>query len=131
MMETMLLCIALNVWFEARGEVYDGQLAVAEVTRRRVEDSRFPDNACDVVYQPRQFEWTAKYGSPQDTPVPSPSLPSWQRAVKAAKESEESQVTSCADHFYNPRFVTPEWDRPPQSVIDRTVGGHKFVCVTW
>ena len=137
MLETMLLCVALNVWNEARGEEYNGQLAVAEVVMRRVLDPRWPSNACEVVYQPWQFEWTAKYDGLSDTPVPSSSSPSWRKAIKAAKEVENdwpytgSKVTSCADHFYNPSIVTPYWDVPESMQHDVTVGLHKFTCSAW
>ena len=35
------VCLALNVYFEARSENIDGQLAVAEVTLNRVADKSF------------------------------------------------------------------------------------------
>ena len=43
---TPLTCMALALYFEARSESIDAQLAVAEVILNRVEDTRFPD---DVV----------------------------------------------------------------------------------
>ena len=51
-------CLALNVYHEARGEVIEGQIAVAHVTLNRVNHSYFPETICDVVYQNRQFSWT-------------------------------------------------------------------------
>ena len=68
-----LNCLALNVYFEARGEPLDGQYAVAEVTMNRVASGRYPSTVCGVVYQKgwdplrkRQvgaFSWT-EYESP-------------------------------------------------------------------
>ena len=49
-----LFCLALAVYFEARGEPAAGQLAVAHVIQNRVSDSRFPDNLCDVVTEARR-----------------------------------------------------------------------------
>ena len=48
-----LICLALNVYFEARDQPYIGQLAVAQVTLQRVEDKsgEFPNTICEVVYQ--------------------------------------------------------------------------------
>lgn len=40
-----------NVYFEARNQGVAGQLAVAQVTINRVNDSRFPNNIKDVVTQ--------------------------------------------------------------------------------
>jgi|DEB0MinimDraft_6_1074348.scaffolds.fasta_scaffold66038_2 spore germination cell wall hydrolase CwlJ-like protein len=51
MITPALICIATAIYFEARGEPGDGQIAVAQVIHNRVEDPRYPDNACDVVKQ--------------------------------------------------------------------------------
>src|SRR6056300_583226 len=45
--ETM--CLAENVYFEARNQGTAGKLAVIAVTLNRVEDERFPDTICGVV----------------------------------------------------------------------------------
>jgi len=52
-MNSALLCLALTVYYEARGEIPDGQIAVAETVINRVEDSRWPDSICGVVTQNR------------------------------------------------------------------------------
>lgn len=44
-------CLATNIYFEARGEPVKGQIAVAMVTLNRVNDGRFADTVCGVVYQ--------------------------------------------------------------------------------
>ena len=46
-----LMCMALNIYHEARNESTMGQLAVGQVVMNRVYDDRFPDNVCDVVKQ--------------------------------------------------------------------------------
>lgn len=56
MLETALLCLALNVYHEARGEPFEGQMAVAQVTMNRAEGN--PGKVCDVVFAPYQFSWT-------------------------------------------------------------------------
>ena len=48
-----LQCLAQNVYFEARGESSDGQLAVALVTMHRVKSRRYPSTICNVVWQRR------------------------------------------------------------------------------
>lgn len=55
-------CVALAMYWEARGEGQRGMLAVGSVVINRVEDDRFPNSVCDVVYQggetpPCQFSW--------------------------------------------------------------------------
>ncbi len=44
-------CLALNIYFEARGEPELGKIAVAYVVLNRVADRRFPSTVCDVVRQ--------------------------------------------------------------------------------
>ena len=56
--EKQLNCLAQNIYHEARGEPISGQLAVAFVTLNRMQDDRFPDSICSVVYQKGQFSWT-------------------------------------------------------------------------
>lgn len=53
-----VLCLAANVFFEARDQDYDGRLAVMEVTQIRMDDHRYPDTICEVVHQPYAFSWT-------------------------------------------------------------------------
>jgi|TARA_R110002050_G_scaffold9580_5_gene33951 N-acetylmuramoyl-L-alanine amidase len=48
-----LFCLALAVYFEARGEPAAGQLAVAHVIQNRVRSGRYPDSFCEVVTEAR------------------------------------------------------------------------------
>ena len=62
MMGTALLCLAMNVYHEARGETMTGQYAVAHVVMNRVKDRRWPNDVCKVVKQRKsktkcQFSW--------------------------------------------------------------------------
>jgi hypothetical protein len=43
-----LMCIALAIYFEARGESSLGQWAVGNVVLNRVRDPRYPSDACAV-----------------------------------------------------------------------------------
>lgn len=53
-------CIAKNIYFESRGEGIKGMMAVAQVTKNRVNSGKFPDSYCKVVYQSNQFSWVSK-----------------------------------------------------------------------
>jgi spore germination cell wall hydrolase CwlJ-like protein len=53
----VMVCLALNVYWEARDQEIAGQVAVAQVVMNRVVDPRYPDNVCDVVYEHKQFSW--------------------------------------------------------------------------
>ena len=62
-------CLALNVYWEARGEDSDAQHMIAEVVMERVYDPDYPKTVCDVVYDHKQFSWTedGKSDKPKDT----------------------------------------------------------------
>ena len=60
MIETLfanaLMCMALNIYHEARNESTAGQLAVGQVVMNRVFDDRFPNTVCGVVTQGIHWE---------------------------------------------------------------------------
>lgn len=70
-------CLAMSIYYEAKGEPIKGQYAVADVVLNRVEDERFPDTICDVIYQKNQFHWKKA--------VPKPNL-NWILAVSIAND---------------------------------------------
>ena len=91
---TSLVCIALAVYFEARSEPVAHQMKVASVVLNRVEDDRYPDDACAVVWEPGQFSWThdGKSDTPED-PV------AWSIACAVASEAVELEHRFEATHY--------------------------------
>ena len=57
MIAEAIVCLALNVYHEAKNQSLAGQIAVAEVVMNRVDDSRYPNNVCDVVKQGLTYKW--------------------------------------------------------------------------
>jgi spore germination cell wall hydrolase CwlJ-like protein len=56
-----LVCLAENIYFESRAESIEGKAAVANVTRNRVKDKRWPETYCKVVQQgPLRESWKTK-----------------------------------------------------------------------
>ena len=51
-------CLALNIFWEARGESTLGKELVAQVTMNRVNKELWPDSVCSVVRERTQFSWT-------------------------------------------------------------------------
>jgi spore germination cell wall hydrolase CwlJ-like protein len=88
-----LNCMAMNIYFESRGESQLGQIAVAWVTLNRVEHDYYPDDICGVVRQANrdsqgniilhqcQFSWFCD-GSP-DTPSDTES---WNNSLYLAED---------------------------------------------
>lgn len=49
-------CLATAIYFEARGESYRGQVAVAQVVRNRVKHKAYPNSICSVVFQNQSWK---------------------------------------------------------------------------
>ena len=115
MITPSLVCIAVAVYFEARGELGAGQIAVAHVIQNRVEDQRYPDNACDVVKHGYywngnpirnkcqfSFYCDGKSDNPRNTQ-------SWYNALYIANLSKSvPDTTEGATHYHSTK-VFPEW----------------------
>lgn len=105
MIASAIACLALNIYHEARGEPVDGQIAVAQVTLNRVADPRYPDNVCDVVYQPSQFSWTLA-----ETHPPATDAEALELAIFIAKNIDQFDVLAPeATHYYAPAKADPYW----------------------
>ena len=55
-MISSIACIALTVFFEARSEPLEGQVAVANTIINRAKSPHFPDTPCEVVQQGRYWQ---------------------------------------------------------------------------
>lgn len=104
-----LRCLAGAVYFEARGEPLDGQLAVAEVVINRAQDSRWPASYCGVVYQRAQFSFV-RGGK---MPAINTSKATWHRAKAVAKIAHENLWQSEANEavYFHANYVRPSWSR--------------------
>ena len=121
-MNSVILCLALNMYHEARGEDIDGMVAVAEVTLNRVESDRYPDDVCEVVKQPYQFSW---YISDDKMP-PIEEDDVFSEAFIIAKDMIESgnrPFGLSATHFHT-RSIRPYWADKFERVA--TIGNHIF-----
>ena len=114
-----LECLALNVYYEARGESLAGQYAVAEVTMNRKASLGYPKTICDVVYQKGAFSWTAES-------VYAPSGAEWLRAVKVAEEVYYQRRAPALPGVlhYHAVYVRPAWAGERERVA--RIGRHVF-----
>ena len=60
MISAAVMCLALNLYFEARSESIAGQLMVGFSTMNRVADTRYPNTVCGVVKQANYHAWDDK-----------------------------------------------------------------------
>lgn len=120
-MLTSLTCLALAIYYEARNQPLDGQIAVAEVILNRVDSSRYPDNVCDVVWQRKQFSFT------HDGRKEQPSHEIWFDIHVLAEnilDNPEQYVLGHGATHYHAVYVDPYWASELQLVGQ--VGDHIF-----
>lgn len=126
-------CLADNIYFEAKSEPLEGQLAVAEVTLNRVEHPQYPKTVCGVVWQQNkdrrtgkkvaQFSWTLD-GKPD---VPR-SKETYEQIYALAEEvllyGMDSAIVGPEALFYHATYVKPRWSRSMVKVM--RIGNHIF-----
>ena len=115
-------CLATAVYFEARGESLEGQLAVARVVMNRASSGRYPPDWCSVVKQPYQFSFVRHGQFPQaDT-----NSNAWRKAEAIAELAAANIVPSVDTNvlWYHANYVAPSWRHNLQEV--RQIGAHIF-----
>jgi len=118
-------CLALNIYHEARGESWLGQVAVAEVTLARAVARG--GGACREVYRPAQFSWTLC----ETLRALSPRGSAWERAVEVAQTTRARSlagvtplVLPAGTTHYHATYVRPHWANAMQPVAK--IGRHVF-----
>jgi N-acetylmuramoyl-L-alanine amidase len=114
--DIQLMARAING--EARGEPYEGQVAVGAVILNRVKDSRFPNSISGVIYQPGAF--TAVSDGQINAAISEGST-----VYKAAQDAINGwDPTSGCVYYFNPNTATNKWiwSRP----LVKTIGKHRF-----
>lgn len=106
-------CLATAIYYEARSETTAGQLGVAEVIVNRVNDHRYPNSICDVVYQGAtrttgcQFTFTCDGAMNK-----APRGAKWDKAQTIAAHvmmDLNERKTGGATH-YHATYVNPVWN---------------------
>jgi spore germination cell wall hydrolase CwlJ-like protein len=103
-------CLANAVYFEARGESLQGQLAVAEVVMNRAASGRYPTTLCGVVVQPSQFSFVRRGRMPR----PDRDSEAWRRAVGVARVAfarMAPRLLPATCLWYHANYVSPSWGR--------------------
>lgn len=127
-------CMALNIYYEARGSNLADRAAVANVVLNRVRDDRYPNTVCDVVYQGRtddagnmirnqcQFSWycDGKSDNPQNVDL---WIDAQMLAYQIIHENKFRGLAEGATH-YHATYVNPRWASTLQLV--GRIGAHIF-----
>jgi N-acetylmuramoyl-L-alanine amidase len=138
-------CLASNIYFEARSEPVDGQIAVAFVTLNRVASKDFPDNICDVVKQKSrverigdkrivcQFSWyceTKPKGQYYNMLLTNDTTKKYNDVLEVAihvyANQEKLIDPTNGSLFYHADYVSPNWRNLDRHVV---IGRHIFYRV--
>lgn len=115
-------CLATAVYFEARGESVEGQLAVAKVVMNRAASGKYPSDWCSVVKQPYQFSFV-RHG---EFPAADTNCEAWKKAEAVAELAVANVVPSLSNDvlWYHANYVAPSWRNNLQQV--QRIGAHIF-----
>lgn len=116
--EEDLKLMANAVFGEARGEPYEGQVAVAAVILNRLDSPDFPNTISGIIFQPRAF-----------TAVADGQI--WLEPNEQAKEAVLDAMNGWdpsenALYYFNPKTATSEWIWSRQQI--KEIGEHIF-CI--
>lgn len=112
--DVMLLARLING--EARGEPYEGQVAVGAVVLNRVRNPKFPNTVAGVIYQP------GAYTAIVDGQIHAEMQPN---SIKAARDALNGwDPSGGAIYYFNPDTATSAWiwSRP----LIKIIGSHRF-----
>ena len=126
--ENELLCLALNIYFEARSEAEKGQLAVGHVVMNRVANRHYPNTVCEVVQQGGeerlhrcQFSWWCDGES--DKPL---NQKAWLKSLKLAITVYfgHSEDPTHGALWYHADYANPYWS--DTLLVGDKIGQHIF-----
>ena len=106
------------VFAEARGESYEGKIAVAWVIKNRCNSKKYGNNISEVT-RPGQFATWNK-------PIPKNEENAWKECIQAAQDVFVNGVndpTQGSTHFLS-GSANPSWAKNKQPVVK--IGGHRF-----
>ncbi len=118
-------CLAQAVYFEARGEPFSGQVAVAQVVHNRVVEKDM--SYCKVVFEGStrrnacQFSFACDGKSDAAT-----DKVSWQRALMVASLVRGGNMRDLSGEatFYHANYVSPTWSKSLK--VTASIGNHIF-----
>lgn len=140
------ICMAQNVWFEARSETEEGKSAVAHVTLTRAASKHFPSTICGVVQAGYKvgrrdcaFSWFCDGKSDNisfvhdvdgKTEVHTARVEKFRTVVRVSLEAilgKSEDPTNGSTHYYAHDIVTPNWLNDPGMEQMAVVDNHTFI----
>lgn len=129
---TPAMCLALALFFEARSEPIEAQLAIAEVITNRVEDDRWPDTICNVIRQGEERRHRCQFsfmcdGKPETIPDNPIEQRAWEEAQSLATSilDDPSILPGLPSDHYVRTDVQRVWMN--DLIYVDTIGNHMFL----
>jgi Cell Wall Hydrolase len=120
-------CLAEAVYYEARGEPYIGQVAVAQVVLNRARSGKWHRNICAVISQGIERGEKCQFSYMCRTVRAAPAGPMWERAQEVAIDAVRGRVWLRelveATHYHT-TAVAPIWRQGLDGL--GTFGSHIF-----
>lgn len=125
-----LSCLAINLYFEARSESDISLITIAAVVFNRVDDVRFPDTICEVVYSDRAFSWLNG-----DVSLEVKNLEQYKRVYKIAEHAIMNrqfiqEMSEGVDHYHE-KSIKPYWSKSKKVSFKSRVDNHLFYSSKW
>lgn len=112
-LSTAFACLAMNIYHENRGDTYQGQSAVAQVTMNRAQWRQ--NNVCKTVMERNQFSWTrnavvkTSVGYQVKLFAEPKELKAWETAKDIAFQTLNKHGSWLKATHYHALNVHPEW----------------------
>jgi N-acetylmuramoyl-L-alanine amidase len=119
MIASALLCLALNVFYEARNTTDFDREAVAAVALNRSEQEH--RSVCKVIAQPKQFSWTSRYRMVAPKSKNVLEKKAWSHALEIARTvltNKRIRQRFANVYYYHTHYVKPVWDRHMRVVFN-------------
>lgn len=123
-----VLCLAMNVYHEARGSIVKEQIAVAHVTRNRTQHEFYDRDMCSTVFQ---YAWSNKRKRPQFSwTMRAPHAPRepeiWLAIQNIALKVYQGEITDPTRGaiFFHDAHLRPGWVIKPYQIT--VIGSSRF-----
>jgi len=120
-------CLARAIYYEARGEAMDGQIAVAQVVLNRVRSKKWPETICGVVNQGIERGEKCQFSFACFSNLTAPHGETWEQAQMVAEQAVNGQawLRELAEAaYYHTTDVAPVWRTSLTKIA--TIGTHIF-----
>jgi spore germination cell wall hydrolase CwlJ-like protein len=126
--DRQLKCLAQNIYYEAKGEPFEGKVAVAQVTLNRARSGQFPNDICQVVFQKTkfaekvvcQFSWYCEQPTRARPINPEAFEESYAVAKRVLLEGFYLEGLKTALYFHAD-YVNPRWGKEKVATIGRHI----------